>query len=278
MFHARIDTFLPVQRLHHGHGFEAFGVRGSETTLDPYLMIDHYKMREPTFGAHPHAGFSAVTYMFDDAETGFRNRDSRGDDSIIRPGDLHWTIAGRGVIHDEVPEKTGLIAHGLQLFVNLPAAQKHLPPDAIHLERERMPTLRQDGGAKVKVAFGGYDDGDTQIAATVALPSNVALFDVRLDAGDRFRYPLPMDTTALLLAIDGALRAHGVRIDSAQAVALDRAGGELVVESQSDAHFVLLLGTPLREPVVREGPFAMTNRVDLERVVADYRAGRMGRL
>ena len=65
----------------HGDGFQAQGIRGDAAVLDPYLMVDHFRMSQPTFGPHPHAGFSAVTYLFDDAETGFHNRDSRGDSS-----------------------------------------------------------------------------------------------------------------------------------------------------------------------------------------------------
>jgi hypothetical protein len=278
MLPARIETVLPVHRLSRGTGFEAFGVRGDDAVLDPFLMIDHFQMREPTFAAHPHAGFSAVTYLFDDAETGFRNRDSRGDDSIIRPGDLHWTLAGRGVIHEEVPIEIGRVAHGLQLFVNLAAADKAMAPAALHLPRETMPVVHQPGGARVKLGFGAYDDGATRLAAPLDLPTDVALLDVGLDAGTRFDYPLPPAGSALLLAIDGELRIGDARLTAGQAVAFDRAGGALTVAVDERAHAVLLLGAPLREPIVRHGPFAMSTRADLERAIADYQTGRMGRL
>jgi redox-sensitive bicupin YhaK (pirin superfamily) len=278
MHPARIDAFLPVHRLSRGTAFEAFGVRGEDTALDPFLMIDHFRMREPTFAAHPHAGFSAVTYLFDDAQTGFRNRDSRGDDSIIRAGDLHWTVAGRGVIHEEVPIETGRVAHGLQLFVNLAAADKHMPPRALHLPRERMPVLRQTGGASVKLGFGAYDDGTTRQAPTLSLPTDVSLLDIGLDAGARFDYPLPAGGTALLLAIEGELHIDATRLVVGQSVAFDRAGGALTIATEQPARAVLLLGAPLREPIVRHGPFAMSTRADLARAIADYQTGRMGRL
>ena len=58
--------------------------------MDPIIMVDHYTMTVPTFGAHPHAGLSAVTVLFEDTEGKFNNRDSLGNDFDINPGDLYW--------------------------------------------------------------------------------------------------------------------------------------------------------------------------------------------
>jgi redox-sensitive bicupin YhaK (pirin superfamily) len=273
-----IEHRLLTQRFSHGEGFRAIGVRGDSDVLDPFLMVDHYWMSQPTFGAHPHAGFSAVTYMFEDAQTGFRNRDSRGDDSIIRPGDLHWTTAGAGIVHDEVPLEPGRTAHGLQLFVNLPAARKHMAPGAIHIPSERMPTLTQPTGAKVRVVFGGYDDGLRSIAPVVDLPTDAALFDIAIDPGKAFRYPVPIGHTAFVHVIAGQPRIGETDLAEGQGAALSRSGGEVVISSAQRSQVVLFLGRPLREPVVRHGPFAMTNAEDLARAVADYQAGRMGHL
>ncbi|WP_088318155.1 pirin family protein [Kineosporia sp. R_H_3] len=76
---------------------------GGPVTLDPFLSITDFRMSRPTFAPHPHAGFSAVTYMFRDSAGSFRNRDSLGDVSLIGPGDLHWTQAARGMMHEEIP-------------------------------------------------------------------------------------------------------------------------------------------------------------------------------
>lgn len=278
MHTARIAQHLNVQSMKHGTGFRALGIRGDSAALDPYLMVDHYWMSQPTFGAHPHAGFSAVTYMFDDAETGFHNRDSRGDSSLIRAGDLHWTAAGAGVVHDEVPVELGKTAHGLQLFVNLAAAKKHMAPAAIHVERERMPVVRQAGGATVKVAFGAYDDGVQRHDAVVELPTQATLLDVRMSPGQSFAYPITPGSTAFLLVIKGTIRIDGQDLHEAKSVGIDRAGGELRLTVATDVQLALFLGQPLNEPVVRQGPFAMTTQADIARAVADFQAGRMGRL
>jgi redox-sensitive bicupin YhaK (pirin superfamily) len=273
-----IQQRLQVQPMKHGTGFQAFGVRGDYTMMDPYLMADHYRMSEPTFGPHPHAGFSAVTYMFDDAETGFNNRDSRGDASEIRSGDSHWTVAGAGVVHDEVPVENGKVAHGLQIFVNLAAKDKHMPPAAIHIRRDDMPRITQAGGARVKVAFGAYDDGEKKIGTVAALPSEVSLLDVAMSAGESFRYVVAEGFNAFALVIRGAIKIGDESVNEAQAVALGRSGGALELTATNDAHIAVFLGKPFDEPVVRHGPFAMTNQNDINRAIADFQAGRMGSL
>jgi redox-sensitive bicupin YhaK (pirin superfamily) len=259
-------------------GFNANGVRGDLTLKDPYIMADHYRMSQPVFGPHPHAGFSAVTYMFDDAQTGFSNRDSQGDSSEIRPGDAHWTVAGSGVVHDEVPVENGKVAHGLQLFINLAEKDKHIAPAAIHIRSENMPRIKQTTGGEVKVAFGAYDDGFVNKDAIVALPTDVALFDIRLGERDKFVYPVKQGTNAFLIVVKGSLIVCTESIKESQAVAFGREGGLLEISTSVDSHFALFLGTPLNEPIVQHGPFAMTNQADILRAINDFQTGKMGAL
>jgi redox-sensitive bicupin YhaK (pirin superfamily) len=259
-------------------GFNANGIRGDLALKDPFIMVDHYRMSQPVFGPHPHAGFSAVTYMFDDAETGFSNRDSRGDSSEIRPGDAHWTVAGAGVVHDEVPVESGKVAHGLQLFVNLAVKDKHMPPDAIHIHKDAMPRFKQNTGADVKVAFGPYDDGLTSFKSAAVLPTDVSLFDVRLERSGKFSYPIPSNTNAFLLVVKGTATIGEDSVAENQAVGFGRDGGVLTIQSEHGAHLALFLGKPLDEPIVQHGPFAMTNQEDILRAISDYQSGKMGAL
>ena len=272
-----IQQRLPVQAMTHP-GFRAEGIRGDYALKDPYIMADHYRMSQPVFGPHPHAGFSAVTYMFDDAETGFSNRDSRGDSSEIRAGDAHWTVAGAGVVHDEVPVINGKVAHGLQLFINLAAKDKHLPPASLHIAQADMPRVMQPTGAQVKVAFGGYDDGAQKTAPVQPLPTDVTLLDVTLGADESFKYPVPIGMNGFMMVIRGEVMVAGEAVTESQAVAFGRNGGALEIASSSGAQFALFLGAPLNEPIVQHGPFAMINQADIQRAIADYQAGKMGAL
>jgi len=106
-----------------------------EGFLHPILGFDHFRMNGPTFAPHPHAGFSAVSYVFEDSPGALRNRDSLGHDLTVQPGELLWTQAGSGVIHDEVPATRGAPIHGLQLFVNLSSKNKHIEPRMLHFSQ-----------------------------------------------------------------------------------------------------------------------------------------------
>jgi redox-sensitive bicupin YhaK (pirin superfamily) len=278
MKHLTISQPLTVQTLKHGSGFKALGIRGETDVLDPFLMVDHFWMSQPTFGAHPHAGFSAVTYMFDDAQTGFQNRDSLGDASIINPGDLHWTIAGAGVVHDEVPITPGLTAHGLQMFVNLPAVKKQMAPGALHVNAEHMPKFEQSSGVKIKLVFGAYDDGNNVHDSIQALPTDATLLDVNLAADTAFGYPVLADKNTFLIVVKGEISVDGQTLQEGSAVAFSKMGGLLQVNARSESQFVVLMGKPLREPVVRHGPFAMSTQEDLVLVMAAFKNGELGEI
>lgn len=116
-----MSDIAQLHRMNIGSGFRAYSLRGGEMAepIDPFLGVDHAWMSEATFQPHPHAGFSAVSYLFLDLETGINNRDSLGNRDRIQPGGLHWTAAGRRVVHDEVPAVSGKTVHMLQIFVNL---------------------------------------------------------------------------------------------------------------------------------------------------------------
>ena len=88
-----------------GQGFTATSFKHPQFggRMDPLIMVDHYQMTAPTFGAHPHAGLSAVSVLFEDSIGRFHNRDSLGNDFDLLPGDLYWLSAGSGVVHDEYP-------------------------------------------------------------------------------------------------------------------------------------------------------------------------------
>src|SRR4029450_4423886 len=87
---------------HHRPGFEVAGLRSPQPWMDPYLTIDHLVISQPQFRPHPHAGFSAITLMFEDSPGSISNRDSTGTHTLLKPGDLHWTQARSGVVNEEV--------------------------------------------------------------------------------------------------------------------------------------------------------------------------------
>jgi redox-sensitive bicupin YhaK (pirin superfamily) len=272
---------LEMQVMRPGNGAEINHLKASREQLDPFIVADHFRMWQPTFGPHPHAGFSAVTYLFEDSETGFRNRDSRGHQNLIQPGDLHWTLAGAGVMHEEIPMVPGKVAHGLQMFVNLPAMAKHMPPAAMHVASADMPRFAL-GDAQAKLIFGQWRVPQADTEGTVystrpsPAPGDATLLDLWLPSDGKLALELPSNQQAIVIGIEGKALIDGL---SASAWALPVGSSfTLTADGSAPVRVALLAGTPWREPLFMQGPFGMANAVDLQSAMARYQAGDMGHL
>lgn len=259
---------LQPQRTRIGAGFQAEGWREPLALLDPFIMVDHFRMVEPVFAPHPHAGFSAVTYLFDDSATGMVSRDSLGGEHEILPGGLHWTLAGRGVIHDEYPADPGREAHGLQIFVNLPAEQKLREPAVMRLAPEQMPRRAGQGWRAVQV-FGG--------TAELALPWPSALAIVDIDPGATYPLTVAEGEQGFAVVIQGRGQAEAVPVSMGRALQLS-APGRTTVHAQDALRLAVFTGRPLAEPLVRHGPFVMSDEGQVVAALQRFQTGAMGRL
>lgn len=268
-----------VARADHGNGFVDHNLFDQLGSLDPFINLDDFRMSQPFFGPHPHAGFSVMTYLFEDSPGAFVNRDSLGDHSRIEPGGLHWTQAGRGVQHEEVPEVAGVEGHGLQMWVDHAAADRLVPPCSYHLDASEVPEARPSPGARVRVLVGAFGDVE---GAFVPVP-RITLLDVHLDAGAVVEVPATSDRSALLLVIGGsgdtgpaqapvALRAH-------DAAVFAQDGDHIVLRAgPSGMHALVGHGVPFGGPTLFGGPFVMSSPEQLADAAQRYRAGEMGRL
>ncbi len=171
--------------------------------INPLLMVDHFRMTEPTFGPHRHVGFSAVTYVFEDSRSPHLNSDSLGNDLPIHPGALHWMVAGRGVEHDEWPGGENPEVHGLQFFVNLPAGKRNIDPYAVHVEPDDVPEYRTEG-VRIRVVAGELDG----FRSPVQLPQPFFIFDAFLDAGASTDLPTQAGWSAWLYVLDGSIQIN----------------------------------------------------------------------
>lgn len=256
--------------------------------LDPFIHMD--QMGEVDYAAgepkgtlwHPHRGFETVTYLIDGE---FEHRDSEGGGGMLRPGDTQWMTAGSGLLHIERPPEhvvaAGGLFHGVQLWVNLPAAEKMVAPRYQHLAGDGTTLVRSaDGGAIVRVIAGSLGDhdgpGSTRTPITYA--------HATLAPGSELAVPWQPDHNALVyvLAGQGTVGTEGAAVRTGQLAVLG-AGDHLVVRADeaqdgpADAHDVLLLGgRPIREPIAWHGPFVMNTRDELVQAFEDFEAGRLG--
>lgn len=239
---------------------------------DPFILMAEDFMPRGAFGRHPHRGLETVTLVLDGAVEHF---DSAGNEGLIETGDAQWMTAGRGVVHNE-SAPPGTIAHTLQLWVNLPAADKMVPPRYQTLHGDTLP-VRRARGVEVRVLSGRSGDAVSPTLNHVAVTG----IDARIAPGASFDQALRPGDNAFLHVIEGEARVGtGARPVAAGEVAWltrdEGAAGSFVTIAAGDAatRVVLFAGRPLREPVAMGGPFVMNTRAEVDQAFADYRAGR----
>ncbi|MEP0357434.1 pirin-like C-terminal cupin domain-containing protein [Paraglaciecola sp.] len=267
-----------------GDGFKALAYRDRDFShqMDPLVMVDHYHMEKPTFGAHPHAGMSAVSVIFEDSRGALHNRDSLGNDFDIMPGDLYWLKAGAGVIHDEAPRQSAKI-HGLQVFVNLPSKLKTSEPNSLHVKAQDMPSLKGEG-YRVRIVLG--ESNGIKGHASPALP--MTILDGYIESNVSFTYQQEGGDNVWITVIAGELsvsvNGQQRNIQEGQAIALSdfqantRNDVALKNTGSKSAHFALVVGKPLNETYVQKGPFVMSSQADIAQVEADFANGKFGSL
>ncbi|PXW92285.1 hypothetical protein C7444_1265 [Sphaerotilus hippei] len=272
-----MTSFARLRRMNLGSQFHAFGLHAAELT-DPILGIDHAWMSGPTFPPHPHAGFSAVSYLFLDSQTWINNRDSLGGRQKILPGGLHWTAAGRGVVHEENPAEPGRTVHMLQIFVNLPQARQGDAPFALALAPQDVPVASLPG-ARVRIPLGEFAGQRSPLQP----PTEVRLLDISLDEGASLSVPVPAGHTAFVLPIFGRVVVDGEALDSDGApVPVAPASPEARVialqATQGAAKVALFSGAPLEQPVHWQGPMALASPEALHRALSAYQRGEFGQI
>ncbi|MFB9125890.1 pirin family protein [Paraburkholderia dipogonis] len=288
-----MNSWVQMSRVMRGHDVtigdafwaNRFDEQVFDGLIDPVVMLDHFRMTQPTFAPHPHAGISAVTYMFEDAVGAHVNYDSMGNHGPIHPGALHWFAAGRGAVHTEQPEGEGNLIHALQIFVNLPASKKYDAPYAVHAEPHEIPEVTASG-VRVRVVLGRSNG----VSAThsVALPEPFTLLDGFLDTDSAFGHEISAGWSGLIYLLSGTLCVHAgldtreLRAGDAIGVAVDRRaterGAEVRFVADKASHFVVLLGPTLNEPLAKHGPFVMNSRGQLEDRIKAYQSGEFGQL
>ena len=242
----------------------------------PIAVLDHFRVRGRPFPPHPHAGFSAVTYVFEDSRAGLRSRDSLGDDVVVGPGGIVWTHAGRGVIHEELPADNDRELHGLQIFVNLSSKNKLTAPQMLRLASSEVPEWRSDAGDRVRVVVGSFE----AISSPLVPVEPFNLFDVELR--HQISFDVEESHNTLVYVVDGAVRVRAdgraQTVPGKHAVALYGDTGRASIEAHHPAHVIILSGAEIRESVVVNGPFMMNNRSQIDGAVAGYQTGQMGNL
>ena len=246
--------------------------------LDPFLLLDSFASDDPNdyiagFPPHPHRGFETVTYMLAGQ---MRHEDNTGRTGVIGPGGVQWMTAGRGIVHSEMPEQEDGLMHGFQLWVNLPGTEKMTQPHYREYPAAEIPVEQRDPGTEVRVITGTTRLGTSGPVTDVV--TEPLYLDVRLAKEATFTEDLPPGHTAFIYVVAGkvfvAEDADGGHVVEPQSLAVLGDGARVEITGLTEAaHFLLIAGRPLHEPVARGGPFVMNTRDELMQAFRDYQTG-----
>lgn len=259
-------------------GFEVGRVlpHAQRRMVGPFIFFDHMGPVEFAAGfpksvdvrPHPHIGLSTVTYLFEGEIT---HRDSVGVTQDIRPGEVNWMTAGRGITHSERFERlraNGGAMHGIQAWVALPVEEEETDPAFAHHAQEDLPTYESPDGLWARLiageAFGAK--------ATVNTHSPMFYVHWALKAGAKAQLPAEYPERAAYVA-QGVVDVEGRQFQTGQMVIFEP-GQPVLFTGVTDCVVMLLGGEPVG-PRFIEWNFVSSSKDRLEQAKADWRAGRM---
>lgn len=248
-----------------------------QRNFPPFLMLDHFNVKPPAgFPDHPHYGFSTVTYVLDGM---MAHEDFTGSMGILRPGDLQFMTAGKGIVHSEIPVEThdGKSCTGMQLWVDLPAELKDCDPLYRDLKREEIPIAKPNDLVTVKVIAGeAYGVKSVRDLAKVA----VHYYDYEVAPGGEFTQNFPKSFNVFLYLLEGSLVVNNTLVDPNNAVFFKQDGdavlGKVPESQKGNTRVVVIGGEPLDQPVVQHGPFVATSKEKIYETFMNYQSGKNG--
>jgi len=227
-------------------------------------------------GAHPHRGFETVSIAY---EGYVEHHDNHGNHGIIGPGDVQWMTAGSGLLHKEYHEKEfskrGGLFHFIQLWVNLPRANKMHPPRYQELLKANMGYAElPDNGGTVRVIAGDYNG----VRGPAQTFTPITLFDIAFKANGKARFELPAANNTAALVLRGTATVNESReVKEGDFVLFGNKAGDIQIDGHTDDTLVIVLsGEPIDEPVYQYGPFVMSSRDEIAEAFQDFQAGKMG--
>ncbi|MHB9031301.1 MAG: pirin family protein [Candidatus Latescibacterota bacterium] len=265
------------------HLKRAFGFREAPA-FDPFLMLDDFRSNDPRdyragFPWHPHRGIETVTYIL---EGSIEHEDSIGNKGVIRAGGVQWMTAGSGIIHQETPkgDETGRMG-GLQLWANLPTAQKMMDPRYQEIQTSQIPEVSLKNGVKIRVISGEVAGTHGPVRDIVTNPE---FLDITIPPQTEFVHPTKSGHTVFSYILEGEARfcrdyVHFDREKNPRAsrehLILFDDGAQIVASTEDEpVRFLLVSGKPIGEPVAWQGSVVMNTREELATAFEELRTGK----
>jgi redox-sensitive bicupin YhaK (pirin superfamily) len=269
-----------VRELEPRFAMEGAGVRlkrsffpQESNAFDPFLLFDHFAFNDPIenagvgFPMHPHRGIETVTYMLAGKVD---HRDSLGNQGQIGPGDVQWMTAGGGIMHEEMPRiGQDRTLDGFQLWVNLPASQKMTRPRYQGIKSSEIPVAKGTGW-QVQVIAGIIGNINGPVIGIAADP---VYLDVQMEKRSEFHLPVNRTQTLLVYIFEGDSYINEYNVPSVKMIELSSGDNFVINTKENCARFLLIAGTPFREPIAPYGPFVMNTFDEIQQALSDLRNG-----
>lgn len=260
-----------------GAGVKLRRILGSKPglRLDPFLMLDHFSSDDPNdyiagFPAHPHRGFETVTYIVDGH---MQHKDHLGNEGDLRAGGVQWMLAGKGIIHEEMPQQENGLLRGFQIWLNLPAAEKMQEAYYEDVPAEAMPWQAINDQAQIKCIAGQLAGNALQPLSEKTTAPIIA--DIALEAHAELALQLPAGHHSLIYVFEGSVRLDGQTVEAGLAAELSLEESTLALSSPNGARILLIAGKPIKEPIAQYGPFVMNTQAEIRQAIDDYNSGQL---
>ncbi len=274
--HPELENLIIAPTKDLGDGFEVRRALPSarRRMVGPFIFLD--QMGPAVFRSghgldvrpHPHIGLATVTYLFDGEVL---HRDSLGTVQAIRPGEVNWMTAGKGIVHSErtAPETraAGGRLFGMQAWVALPKQYEETDPAFVHHDAKDMPFLEGEGVRLHLITGALYGK-----RSPVRTLSEMFYADAALEKGARLVLPAEHEERALYLA-EGSVELDGLVVGPGELLVF-RPGSELTVRAVTPARMLFLGGEPMDGPRYIFWNFVSSSKERLEEAKAEWREQR----
>ena len=279
-------TYTAGQKHWVGDGFHVYGLlRPSEELnkfITPFVMLDYASPKEfsPTnqprgVGEHPHRGIETVTFAY---QGEVEHRDSSGGGGIIKPGDIQWMTAGKGVVHDEFHSKDfskkGGVFEMVQLWINLPKKFKMINPKYQAISSGDIPTISLGSRTKLRVIAGKFEEAKGPSSTF----TEVNLYDIISNENKNISLKFNNYSNTIILIMRGQLEIENKIFKNEDILIFEREGRTIDFKISHNFKGLILNGEPINERIVSHGPFVMNTKEEIYQAYSDYQSGKLGSL
>ena len=254
-----------------GAGVSLVRVLGNQTTdeYDPILMLDSFDSINPEdyiagFPLHPHRGIETISYVYKGQMT---HKDSLGNEDTIKDGEVQWMTAGSGIMHEEkLPASERML--GVQLWLNLPAKDKMVPPAYKSIKNSEIQEITLDNG-KLRLLAGEYN-GTTGYKSKY-LPLDY--YDIHLNPNSSIVLDTDSNRSIMMFTLLGDAYISGELIKEKTAVKLSQGNSVEIKSTDTKAQVLFVSSTRLDEPIAWGGPIVMNTKDELNKAFQDLKDG-----